>query len=77
MTFDGLSRLAFAALSAGLDWLTARALRAGNAFIAFASRRGVAAPLAAAGADLCLCVADMLLRASDRAAAAAFPKARA
>ncbi len=34
MKLNGLRRLAWAALSAGLDWLTERLLRAGNAFIA-------------------------------------------
>jgi hypothetical protein len=65
MRFDGLSRIAWAAISAGLCWLTERLLRAGNAFIA----SGHVTP-----AQVALALARALLRASERADQAAFPK---
>lgn len=65
--YDGLTRLAWAVLSAWLCALSGRAIRVGGAFIA----AGYVMP-----AKLSLRLADALIRASERADQAAFPKAR-
>lgn len=64
---NGLSRLAYAALSAGLVWLGRRVVRASDAFTASGYRRP---------AQVALALAKGLLGASGRAHAVAFPKAR-
>ena len=66
--YDGLSRLAWAALSAGLCQLSGCLVRASDAFLA--SGRVTTAKIA-------LSLATGLLWASDRADRAAFPKIRA
>jgi hypothetical protein len=68
MTFDGLRRLGWAVLSAGLDGLAARLLRASDTFLT----SGRLTPAKAA-----LSLATALLKASERASGVAFPKARA
>lgn len=65
--YDGLRRIAWAVLSAGLCGLSGRAIRAGGAFIA----AGYVGPAKAA-----LSLATALLRASERADRVAFPKIR-
>lgn len=62
---NGFVRVGFAALSAVLVWLARRVVRASGPFIA-SGHRGPA--------RLILAVAKALDRASERAAAVAFPK---
>ncbi|MGD9540763.1 hypothetical protein [Methylocystis sp.] len=74
---NSVAGVAFAALAAGLMWCAERALRAGNTSITIAGRKGVAAPLAAAGAKLCLAVSTALLRATEAAREVALNDSRA